>query len=42
MTHISDLHRDKKAMYTKEESRRHENALDRRLGPPVTRIGRLP
>jgi hypothetical protein len=26
--HMSDLHRGKKAKYTKEESRRHENALD--------------
>jgi hypothetical protein len=30
---MSDLHRDKKATYTQEESRRHENALDRRRGP---------
>jgi hypothetical protein len=37
--HMSDLHRDKKATYTKEESRRHKNALDRRRGPPVTRAG---
>jgi hypothetical protein len=29
-----DLHRDKKATYTKEEYRRHENTLDRRRGPP--------
>jgi hypothetical protein len=39
---MSDLHGDKKATYTKEESKRHENALDRRRGPPVTRAGRLP
>jgi hypothetical protein len=26
--HMSYLHRDKKAMYTKEEYRRHENTLD--------------
>jgi hypothetical protein len=39
---MSDLHRDKKATYTKEESRRHENALDRRRDLPVTRAGRPP
>jgi hypothetical protein len=26
--HMSYLHRDKKAMYTKEEYRRHKNTLD--------------
>jgi hypothetical protein len=30
---MSDLHRDKKATYTKEEYRRHENALDQKEGP---------
>jgi hypothetical protein len=37
--YMSDLHRDKKATYTEEESRRHQNALDRRRGPPITRAG---